>query len=171
VGANGWGKAWLSVLPAILLACGCAVKRIEQGVYHSPKGYRVTTPSPQWDPVVDSPADLELRPRSASAGMAVNAVCEERTTRLSSRVLARQLLVGVRDRSVIERGEVHVAGRPAVRAVVDGRVEGSKTKVRIETVVVKDERCVYDFLYVAPEATFAVTRPDFDRFVDSFRTE
>lgn len=171
MGANGWGKAWLSVLPAILLTCGCAVKRIEHGVYHSPKGYRVTTPSPQWDRVDDSPADLELRHRSASAGMAANAVCEERQTRLSSGVLARQLLVGVRDRSVIERGEVQVAGRPAVRAVFDGRLEDSKTKVRIETVVVKDERCIYDFMYAAPEATFAVTRSDFDRFVDSFRTE
>ena len=171
MGANGWGQAWLSVLPVILLVCGCAVKGIENGVYHSPKGYRVTAPSPQWGPVDDSPADVELRHRSGSAGMAANAVCEERTTRHSSRVLARQLLVGVRDRSVIERGEVQVAGRPAVRAVVDGRVEDSKTKVRIETVVVKDERCVYDFMYVAPVATFDVTRPDFHRLVDSFRTE
>jgi hypothetical protein len=159
------------VLPVIVLVSGCAVKRLENGVYHSSKGYRVTTPSPQWEPVDDSPADLELRHRSASAGLAANAVCEERTTRRSSRVLARQLLVGVRDRSVIDRGEVDVAGRPAVRAVVDGRLEGSEARVRIETVVVKDDRCVYDFMYVAPVATFAATRADFHRFVDSFRTE
>lgn len=171
MGANGWGKAWLGVPLAILMVSGCAVKRLENGVYHSSKGYRVTIPSPQWGPVDDSPADLELRHRSASAGLAANAVCGERTIRHSSRVLARQLLVGVRDRSVIERGEVDVAGRPAVRAVVDGRVEGSEARVRIETVVVKDDRCVYDFMYVAPVATFAATRPDFHRFVDSFRTE
>jgi hypothetical protein len=159
------------VLLAILGVSGCSVKRIESGVYHSSKGYRVAIPSPQWGPVDGSPADLELRHRSASAGMAAHAVCEERTTRHSSRILARQLLVGVRDRSVIERGEVDVAGRPAVRAVVDGRLEGSEAKVRIETVVVKDDRCVYDFMYVAPVSAFAATRPDFNRFVDSFRTE
>ena len=76
MGVGGWGKAVLGVLPAILVVSGCAMKRIEHGIYHSPKGYRVTTPSAQWVPVDDSPADLELRHRSASAGMAANAVCE-----------------------------------------------------------------------------------------------
>ena len=169
MGVDGWKRVWLGVLPAIILVSGCAVKRLDNGVYHSSKGYRVTTPSPQWLLVDDSPADLELRHRSVSAGMATHAVCEERTIRRSSHILARQLLVGIRDRSVIARGEVDVAGRPAVRAVVDGSLEGSE--VRIETVVVKDDRCVYDFMYVAPVSAFAATRPDFNRFVDSFRTE
>ena len=76
-------RAWLVVLAVVPLVSGCAVKRIENGVYHSSKGYRVTTPSPQWLLVNDSPADLELRHRSASAGMATHAVCEERTIRPS----------------------------------------------------------------------------------------
>ena len=35
----------------------------------------------------------------------------------------------------------------------------------------KDERCLYDFLYVAPPAAFEATRGDFASFVDSFGTE
>ena len=59
----------LSVLLAILGVSGCAVKRIENGVYHSSKGYRVTTPSPQWGPVDGSPADAERCRSSRSAGL------------------------------------------------------------------------------------------------------
>jgi len=129
VGVDGWKRVWLGVLPAIILVSGCAVKRLDNGVYHSSKGYRVTTPSPQWLLVDDSPADLELRHRSVSAGMATHAVCEERTIRRSSHILARQLLVGIRDRSVIARGEVDVAGRPAVRAVVDARASAIVVRV------------------------------------------
>ena len=43
--------------------------------------------------------------------------------------------------------------------------------MRIESLSMKDGRCLYDFLYVAPRATFEATRADFARFVDSFRTE
>ena len=31
-----------------LVAAGCSVGRIESGVYHSPKGYHVSLPSPGW---------------------------------------------------------------------------------------------------------------------------
>lgn len=169
--ASGPGRAWLGVLSAALLVSGCAVKRIENGVYHSSKGYRVAVPGGQWAPVDESPADLELQHRSLPAGMAVNAVCEGAASRRAADVLGRQLLIGLRDLAVIERGTVQVAGRPASRVVVDGRLEDSRASVRIETVLMKDGRCVYDFMYGAPPAIFDATRADFTRFVDSFRTE
>jgi hypothetical protein len=159
------------MLSAVLLVSGCAVKRIENGVYHASKGYRVTVPGNEWGPVDDSPADLELRHRSSPAGMAVHAVCEGAAPRRPTGLLARQLLIGLRDRAVVERGSTQIAGRPASRVVLDGRLEGSTGNVRIETLVMTDGRCAYDFMYVAPPATFDVTRADFTRFVDSFRTE
>ena len=51
----------LVVLAVVLLVWGCAVKRIENGVYHSPKGYRVAVPNAQWTLVDEGPADLALR--------------------------------------------------------------------------------------------------------------
>jgi hypothetical protein len=36
---------------------------------------------------------------------------------------------------------------------------------------VKDGRCVYDLLYVAPPASFESSRGDFERFVGSFAAE
>ena len=43
--------------------------------------------------------------------------------------------------------------------------------VRIETIVLTDNRCVYDFMHVVPAAAFADTQTDFTQFVDTFRTE
>jgi hypothetical protein len=159
------------MLSAVLLVSGCAVKRLENGVYHSSKGYRVTIPGHEWVPFDESPADLELRHRGSPAGMAVHAVCEGAAPRRGTDVLGRQLLIGLRDRAVLERGSIEIAGRPASRAVLDGRLEGSTARVRMETLVMTDGRCVYDFMYVAPPATFEATHADFTRFVDSFGTE
>jgi hypothetical protein len=159
------------MLSAVLLVSGCAVKRIDNGVYHSSKGYRVVIPGEEWAPFDESPADLELRHRGSPAGIAIHAVCEGRAPRRALGVLARQLLIGLRDRAVVERGSTEIAGRPASRAVLDGRLDGSTARVRMETLVVTDGRCVYDFMYVAPPGAFDATRADFTRFVESFRTE
>ena len=159
------------MLAALAFIFGCALKRIENGVYHSSKGYRVTIPKAGWTLVADGPADLTLRHPAADAGMAVNAVCEGAAPRRADGVLARQLQIGLRDRKVIERATADVAGRPASRMLVEGHLEESAARVRIESLSMKDGRCLYDFLYVAPRATFEATRADFARFVDSFRTE
>ncbi|HMH51805.1 MAG TPA: hypothetical protein VK548_16335 [Candidatus Acidoferrum sp.] len=163
-------RAWLVVLAASLLVSGCAVQRIENGVYHSSKGYRVAIPTAEWTLVDAGPADLTLRHHGSSAGMAVNAVCEGAAPRRAADVLARQLHIGLRDRLTIERATTEVAGRPASRVVAEGRLEDS-AKVRIESLSMTDERCLYDFLYVAPPAAFDAARADFATFVGSFQRE
>ncbi len=163
--------AWLGLVPALVLTTGCAVKRIDNGVYHSSKGYRVAVPGEPWAPVPGGPADLELRHRDSAAVIAANASCDAVMSRRNTRLLTRQLLIGIRDRRVVENGEIDVAGRAAARAVVEARQEDTHAPVRIETIVLTDNRCVYDFIHVAPAAAFAETAGDFTRFVDSFRTE
>ena len=51
-------------LGAVIAFTGCAGRRIENGVYHSDKGYRLTLPGPDWSVAADSKADLELRQRA-----------------------------------------------------------------------------------------------------------
>jgi hypothetical protein len=159
------------MLAGVVLVFGCVVKRIENGVYHSSKGYRVTIPKVEWTLVDAGPADLTLRHQVSSAGIAVNAVCDGAALRRPAGVLARQLHIGLRDRRTIERTTVEVAGRPASRTLVEGHLEGESTRVRVESLSMTDARCLYDFLYVAPPAAFEATRGDFTTFVDSFRTE
>jgi len=158
-------------LVAFGVTAGCAGPRIEAGVYHSPKGYRVALPGPDWVLARESDADVELRHRSAAAGMLVNAACEAEAPRRSLRVLARHLLVGVVGRTMVEQGEVTLDGRHALHGVLEGRLAADGQPVRIETYVLTNDRCVYDLVYVAPEGPFDAWRADFRRLVETFATE
>jgi hypothetical protein len=66
---------------------------------------------------------------------------------------------------------VSVNGKTARHAIIDGRAGDGGEPVRVELYVIRDDRCLYDFLYVAPPETFDARRPDFERVVQGFRTD
>src|SRR5439155_447377 len=108
------------VLVAMIALTACGGRRIENGVYHSAKGYRVTLPSPEWIVADESRADLELRHHGGGAAMLANAECDQQAAARSRDLLLRQLLIGLRDRTPITREEVSLNGRRAVHRVLDG---------------------------------------------------
>lgn len=167
----GGPRAALAATLTVAALAGCAGARIEGGVFHSPAGYRLTLPGPDWVPASDGRADLELRHRGAPAGMLANAACDAGVARRSMAVLTRQVLVGLRERVVVSRADVTLAGRPAAHTVVEGRMAPAGERVRVEMYLVKDAGCVYDFLYVAPPGDFERWQADFHRFVESFVRE
>jgi hypothetical protein len=159
------------VLAASTAAAGCAGTRIEGGVFTSDKGYRLEMPGEAWTVARDSRADLELRHRDGSAGIVVNASCGAGRSSGPLPALARHLLSGLRDRSVVTREDVSVNGKAARHAIVDGRTGAGGAPVRIELYVMRDERCLYDFLYAAPPERFDATRGDFERVLGTFTTD
>jgi hypothetical protein len=166
------GRAALVTIVAVLtVLAGCAGRRLDHGVYHSEHGYRVVVPGPGWTIVDDSQADLELRRVDGQAGMLAAATCRRAATRHRYADLGRHLLLGLRERETLEDSETSLAGLRGVHLVVEGRMRDSKDRVRIETYIVKDDRCVYDLLYVAPPASFESSREEFARFVGSFSPE
>jgi len=157
-----------AVVAAAALALGaCAGKRIEHGIYHARSGYHVALPGEGWDVVEHSRADLELRQRGAPAGMLVNALCDARVARHGWDVLTRQLLLGLRERVIVETDDVPVNSRVALHRLLEGRMRDSDERVRIESYTLKNDRCLY---VAAPEA-FEGGQPAFHRFVESFREE
>ena len=160
----------LGVVAAGLVA-GCAGRRIEGGVFHSPKGYRVVLPGEEWTVAERGEADLELRHRTTPAAMLANADCGARVAARSLDVLSRHLLIGLQSRTTVERGEVAVHGRRAAHTVLDGRLSAKDEPVRVETYVMTDGRCVYDFAYAAPPRFFETWRAAFRGFLESFATE
>ena len=64
-----------------------------------------------------------------------------------------------------------ILARPGFTPTTVPSFRTSATSVRIESLSMTNERCLYDFLYVAPPATFEATRGDFAQLVDSFGTE
>ena len=158
-------------LGAVIAFTGCAGRRIENGVYHSDKGYRLILPGSDWSVAADSKADLELRHQDGLAAMLANAECDDRAKSRSAGLLLGQLLIGLHDRATIEQNEVSVNGQQALHRVLDGRVAADGAPTRIEAYVLKDQGCVYDFAYAAPPASFEAWRADFRRFVESFAKE
>ena len=154
----------LAGLGALLLAAGCAGARVEDGVFRSPKGYRVSLP-PEWRPAADGDADLTLRRGTSTAGMLVDATCDGAARRRPSALLARHLTFGLTDRQAVVREAIEVKGRRGARTALRGRIDG--VEVAVEAVVVEDARCVFDFLYLAPPPEFAAGQPAFRAFVES----
>ncbi len=154
-----------TLLVAVLLA-GCSASRIEQGVFYSPKGYHVTLPGDGWAVMPGGAAELELQRKSPAGGMLADATCDGKTAGRPLAVLTRHLTFGLGHRETVESARNEAGGRQAERTVVRGTVDGRE--VAVEAVVLKGERCVYDFVYVAPAAAFEAGRGDFQAFVESF---
>jgi hypothetical protein len=163
--------ACAAALAGALAIAACAGPTIDKGVFRAPSGYRVTLPRDGWTVDRDSGADLELRHQSGSAAMLVNGLCGVPAVDRRPDVLVRQLLLGLRDRKVVETGEVPVNGRPATHTLMEGRMQKSDERMRIESYVLKGEHCVWDLLYVAEPGAFDATRGDFQALVESFATD
>ena len=157
-------KKALLLIAALLAGCSAA-GHIDNGVFYSSKGYQVSLPSQGWAVKAGGTAELELQRRNPEGGMLADATCDDKTAGRPLAILARHLTFGLKDRVLEDGGPLTLAGRPAQRSVVRGSVDG--TAVGVEAVVVKGERCVYDFLYVAPAESFETGRGDFQAFVES----
>ena len=160
-----------ALLAIILVATGCATAtgRIENGMFHSAKGYRVTLPPSGWRVDPGPRADLALQSEAKPGGMLVDATCGGREAARPLDVLARHLTFGLTRRDVLENGTATVGGREAAHSVVRGRADGRD--VTVEAIVMRAAPCVHDFLYVAPSEVFAAGRPAFRALVESFALE
>jgi hypothetical protein len=159
------------ITAAVAILAGCAGRRVHDGVYRSPHGFRVSVPGPMWKLVDGSRAELELRRADGATGMLAHATCRPETVRRDFSLLERHLLLGLRDRATLEDDETDVGGRRAVHLVIEGRARDGDERMRIESYMLKDAHCVYDLLYVAPADEFDGGRADFRRFVQSFAME
>jgi hypothetical protein len=164
------GHPLARALLALVLFAGCATApgRIENGMFYSAKGYRVTLPA-GWRVDAGQRADLALRGAERAGGMVVDATCSGRESTRPLDVLARHLTFGLTRRDVLENGTSTVGGREAAHSVVRGLAEGQT--VTVEALVMRAEPCVHDFLYVAPSDAFDAGRPAFRALVESFALE
>ena len=156
-------------LGLVLVVAGCGASRIENGTFHSAKGYQVTLPGDGWRVESGGDADVALRRDVPPGGMLADATCEGKPLGYPLPVLARHLTFGLTNRVTTEHTTEILSGRPAEHTVVRGTVGG--TAVGVEAVVVRSATCVHDFLYVAPAAAFEGGRRDFRAFVESFAGE
>lgn len=152
-------------LGVLLAGCSSVAGRIENGVFHSTKGYQVKLPVDGWRVQREAEADLSLKRDAPPGGMLTNATCEGKPLKESVSLLTRHLIFGLKDRVIVEQNRQTLNGHPAADTVLNGTLDG--IKVAVEAVVLKTARCVHDFLYVAPIDQFEGGRGEFRRFVES----
>lgn len=130
--------------------------------------YRVGELGQTWSRLLLKQKTLAFRAPDKSATIATNAFCGENFDDAPLEVLARHLYIGVEGLNVESQKELVLDGRRALSTVWNGRMDG--VPVKLETVSVKKDECLFDFYYItSPSAdTFARHRADFERFAGGF---
>ncbi len=80
--------------------------------------------------------------------------------------VTRHVFFGLRGTRVESREPLRLQGAEAIRTHLTAKQD--QTPVEVEGMSVRHAGCRYDFLYVAPPATFTQGHADFQAFVDSW---
>lgn len=134
------------------------------GVYEAPGVlYRVEAPT-GWEFLSFAGNDLAWGGPEGEV-IAVNSECRDHGDP-SLVVLTNHLLIGFEDRRVVEREELRLAGRGALRTHLKASLDG--LPVEMELTVLKKDGCVYDLTYLAPPSRFDANLATYRRLVASF---
>lgn len=160
----------LALLVLLTPAVGCQRGvRFENQVFSKPGArYRVGELPPVWERVKLSHNDLAWYTGETGHALSVNSTCREHEDAPLD-VLTRHLLAGFTERLEVERREVVVDEREGLRSRYRAKLDG--VPVELLFLVVKKDRCVYDFTYVAPLGRFEERLEGFESLVRGFHTE
>jgi hypothetical protein len=161
------------VLPLLLLlapAVGCHRRvRFENQVFSKPGvRYRVGEVPPVWERVKVSHNDLAWYTEETGHALSVNSTCKEHEDAPLD-VLTRHLLAGFTERLEVEQQKVVVDEREALRSRYRAKLDG--VPVELLLLVLKKDRCVYDFTYVAPLGRYEERLQGFESLVRGFHVE
>ncbi|HSD52077.1 MAG TPA: hypothetical protein VLG48_11780, partial [Candidatus Methylomirabilis sp.] len=76
------------------------------------------------------------------------------------------LFFGLQAKRIQSRETIRLGGTEGVRTRLVARLDD--VLVEVEGITVRRGDCLYDFMYVAPPATFHLGQADFQTFVDSW---
>ena len=153
-----------------LLCSGCPKSErgtYEGGTYRGKDAQFTHGQLPEnWQPTQVAGLDVAFYHPAYGATVGVSTICED-VDETSLEGLAQQELVGIEKRAFLEQGHLDVDGRQAVEWVVGGTVDG--VEIRLNLVVLRKGKCVYDLNLVGKPATFELARADFRGFVGGFK--
>jgi hypothetical protein len=157
-------SALLIMGAAFLVACGGGGS-LRNGTYRDAEAsFRLEALSGDWRRVSFADNDLAWSDGAGSI-VAVNALCDGHGDP-SLKVLTDHLLLGFENRDVLEREEMRISGRGALRTRANASLDG--VPVEMELTLLKKDGCVYDLVYTAPAGRFGVRAADYRRLVQSF---
>lgn len=159
---------WLlhGLLGMVALAAGCATGRIVGDTYRdSGAGFQVRLPRGGWQLRSLDGAALTFAWPERRAGMALRVDCYSPEAG-PLRWVARHLFFGLQEARILGQETLRLHGGAAAAIRLRARLD--ERPVEVEGVTFRRSGCLYDFIYVAPPATFPQGRADFETFVQSW---
>jgi hypothetical protein len=167
-----WRAVLRRVSFASMLLLGCTATAFNNGVFHAGDVHFAAGPIPaSWQQVEPENSDAGLesfafRDESREITVGGTGRCNRDGDDVPLQALTQHLTIGFTERKPISEQQLTLDGRAALRTELMASLDG--VPVHLVFVVIKKDRCVYDFWRIAP--TTAQTTSDFDRFVSGFRS-
>ncbi len=167
-----WGamsRAWVGLLGAVLIGAGCAsspMLPIEGGYRHELHGYTIARPDGsggEWQRVTLKGEALVFR-RPGPESLALQSRCGHPVA--TPVFMARHLLFGLRERTLVAAGPTLVDGREGWTQTLDTVQEG--VPVRVKTVTLVAAGCSFDWVLMTA-GSFEPVEQTFDAWCGSFR--
>ncbi len=129
--------------------------------------YKIGTLPASWERQNIEGGDLAFKNTQFDGTMTVNSTCKEKKKKYSLRALSESLLIGINDKEALSREDITVDGVPALRTIYTGSL--NKVPLKLATVVLRKNICIYDFTYASSPERFDLGIVDFNNFVSQFR--
>ena len=160
-----------SALLALWLATGCAsdLVRTDDGYRHPRHHFSIGVPAgygAPWERTEIENTWVAFR-RSGSQTLSLQSSCGRPVAHPA--IMARHLVIGVRERRLRQAGPVVVAGRNGWSQTFDTRADGIALRVKTVTVVI--DGCTWDWSLLAVVAEFAAAERAFDAWWGTFRLD
>jgi len=156
---------WFSSL-VVIWAAACGGPAFDGQVFRNGDlAFRVGPVPSTWRSIEATGALLAFRDDEAAATVALNGRCGLDGDDVPLEALTHHLFLQFTERELVKQSRVDLDGRAALRPELLAELDGVKKHYIVY--VLKKDGCVYDFLYVSPNAD--ETRA-FEQFVRGFGT-
>lgn len=156
-----------------LFACFGGVKKTgkvtgyKPGVVLTKKGsYRVGVLPQDWSQINLGVATITFRNEKLNSSISTDAYCDQAYDDSSLSSLTKHLFPGLQKIEIQKETLLQLDGREALRTSLQAVFDG--IPVRVETVVVKKNWCLFDFYLVSTPENLNSALPDFEHFFQGF---
>lgn len=146
---------------------GCHSTQIIDNKFLNPQSfYKITLPDESWERVKVNNEDLAMRNKHNNATFAIISH-NTNTNKATLDALYKQLFIGIKRKSILEKQYVYVDHRRALNIVLEGVLDDFK--VKISAYIINSSDFIYDIIYWSTPDKFDTSIDDFERVVKSFK--
>ncbi|HLE25971.1 MAG TPA: hypothetical protein VI935_10025, partial [Thermodesulfobacteriota bacterium] len=128
--------------------------------------YEIGKLSDKWKRINIKGGDLAFWFEAIQAAITVNSTCNIKAN-YSLKALSNSLLIGIRDKQMVEEKEITISGEKALESIYFAKMDNDS--VKLCAVVMKNNTCIYDFTYTSPPDKFDSGLSEFKNFLSQFR--